>query len=207
MNLKVNDTVILSPVATISDTASTPHFGGKHGRVYGTVQKVITNDHDATFHRAVVKWDNGHTWNHSENDLILVDLNNPPRVSPKDGIYLFLRPNKTFGGLRIGMVSEDFDPELASSHKTSWVSISTKSPIPDKVTEEELLSKLATHTPIYFTHDTKLEAVNQILMSSGFPEVPESEISQVPIFRTMQDARDSEGDCRERGYLLFTLPE
>lgn len=207
MKLKVNDTVIIHASATISDTISTPHFGGKHGMLYGTVQKLITNNHDASFHRAVVKWSNGHTWNLPESDLSVVDSSNPPRVDPKEGLYIFLRPTKMFGGLRMGMVSEDFEPGLAPTQKNSWVSLQTKAPVPEKFTEDELLTQLSNHLPVASTHDTKIEAVNQILMANSFPAINASEVERVPLFPTIQDARASEGDCRDRGYLIFTLPE
>lgn len=205
MHLKINDTVILSSASLIPDSQSTPHFGGKFGMIYGTVQKLVTNDHDATFHRAVVKWGNGRSWNFKESDLTVVDTQNPPRVDPKEGIYLFLRSTSGIDGLRMGMVSEDFEPGIPAQ-KSSWVSIQTMSTVPPSYSEDDLLSQLSTHLPIATTHDTKVEAVNQILTTNRFPLVTASEVERVPLFRTIQEARQSEGSCRDRGYLLFTLP-
>lgn len=205
MHLKVNDTVILPSSTLISDSPSTPHFGGKFGMIYGVVQKVVTNDHDETFHRAVIKWNNGRTWNFKESDLTKVDSTNPPFVEPRDGIYIFLRATPGVEGLRMGMVSEDFEPGVPAN-RNAWVSIQTMSTVPPSYSEDDLLSQLSSHLPVATTHDTKVEAVNQILSTNRFPLVTASEVERVPMFRTIQEARQSEGPCRDRGYLIFTLP-
>lgn len=205
MNLKVNDTVILKSSCEIPDTPSAPRFGGRCGMVYGTVMKVLTGEHDSNLHRALVKWSNGHSWNFKERDLALVGSSNPPMVDPTEGVYVFLRSTPGVEGLRMGMVSEDFEPGIPAE-KSAWVCIQTMSTVPTSYTEADVLSQLSTHLPIASTHSTRLEAINHVLSTNRFPLVTASEVEKVPLFRSLQEARQSEGSCRDRGYLIFTLP-
>ena len=205
MKLKAKDTVILRPDCGMPDTLATPHFGGKYGKIYGVVNKILTGEHDPALHRAEVRWSTGCGWKCKESDLTVINTSAIQMVEPKDGLYIFLRPTPGTDGLRIGMVSEDFEPGVAQQ-STDWVCIQTMSAIPPALSEEEVLSHLSTHLPVTSTHATKVEAVNQVLSTNRFPLVTASEVEKVPLFNSLQEARQSEGSCRDRGYLIFTLP-
>jgi hypothetical protein len=220
MHLKVNDLVILHAMSGATDSLTCPIFGGKFGGVYGRVVKLQTGDHDPTKHTVEVHWSNGHRWQFKEHQLRSVDPLHPPTmtavipppagqdmlVPPQEGLYIFLRPSSSFSGLRVGMISEDFQPGKVNS-TDAWVSIATHTPVPEDICEEQLLSRISSLRPVMGTHDTCLDAVNTVLHYNGFAPLVQCEIEKVPLFTTFQAAKRSEGTCRDRGFLLFTLPK
>lgn len=219
MHLKVNDIVILHSLSGVTDSLTCPIFGGKFGGIYGRVVKLITHDHNPTNHSLEVHWSNGHRWQFKEHQLRIVDPTKPPTmpaiipppagmemmVPPQEGLYIFIRPSSAFTGLRVGMISEDFKPGILSK-KDSWISILTHTSVPEDICEQQLLSQISTLRPVMGTHDSCIEAVNSVLTYNGFASLAQCEIDKVPMFTTFQAAKRSEGTCKDRGFLVFTLP-
>lgn len=204
MQLLVGDIVFLRPDAPMADCKSAPKFGGSNGMVYGMVSKVLTGSHDKTMHRARVDWDNGKSAQFLEAHLHKVERDAPPPVvAPHEGYVILLRPTDMYSGVRIGMVSQDKNTTRSNE---AWTALATKKPIPGNTQLEQLQDVIGELLPTFGSYYSAIEAVNSVLLMSGFPAATYPDIMRVPLFRSIDDARRNEGAIQRRGYLIFTIP-